>query len=174
MIRKLIISAAVLTALIYGKEASAAGPASFARDLAATVANRAEVAELAPEPLELKKFTTEQHSEVIQISAAVDKAIGEVDAYLDMFANDEAKAAAPQGCFDCADIKRDQLLGMGWSTDAMRIAYAVSAEGRIERVLVVETALGDLIVGDGRPTFVMEDARQDQVERIDARAYYDI
>ncbi len=174
MIRKLIISAAVLTALIYGKEASAAGPGSFARDLATTVANRAEVAELAPERLELKRFTTEQRSEVIQISAAVDEAIDEVDAYLDLFADEETKAAAPQGCFDCADIKRDQLIGLGWSADDMRIAYSVSDEGRIERVLVVETALGDLIVGGDRPTFVMEDATPDQAGPIDARLYYDI
>lgn len=174
MIRKLFISAAVLAALIYGKEAGAAGPGGFARDLASTAVNQAEVAELTPAPLELKKFTTEQRSEVIQISAAVDEAISEVDAYLDMFADGEVKAAAPQGCFDCADIKREQLIGLGWSAEAMRIAYTVSAEGRIERVLVVETALGDLVVGDGRPSFVMEDTMPNNTQRAETRLYYDI
>lgn len=76
MIRKLIISAAVLTALIYGKEASAAGPAGFARDLALVVANPAE---LVPEGF----------------SAAADKTISEVDAYFDMFAKGDTKAVAP-------------------------------------------------------------------------------
>ena len=156
MIRKLIISAAVLAALVYGKEA-AAGPGSFARSLASTVVTQAEVAELAPAPLEFKKFTVEQHSEVIQVSAAVDDAISEVDAYMDLFADEEAKAGAPQGCFDCADIKREQMIGLGWSGDAMRIAYSISAEGRIERVLLVETALGELVVGTGRPAFMVED-----------------
>lgn len=79
MIRKLIISAAVLTALIYGKEASAAGPAGFARDLAFVVTNQAEALE--PEP---EGFT-----------AAADKTIGEVDAYFDMFARGEMKTVAP-------------------------------------------------------------------------------
>lgn len=79
MIRKLIISAAVLTALIYGKEASAAGPASFARDLAFVVTNQAEALELKPEG-----FT-----------ATADKTIGEVDAYFDMFARGEMKTVAP-------------------------------------------------------------------------------
>lgn len=76
MIRKLIISAAVLTALIYGKEASAAGPGGFARDLASVVVNQVDVGD----------------------------AINEVDAYLDMFAVEEAKPAVQQDCFDCIDI----------------------------------------------------------------------
>lgn len=75
MIRKLIISAAVLTALIYGKEASAAGPASFARDLASVVVSQADAG----------------------------YAIDEVDAYLGMFAIEEAKPAVQQDCFDCID-----------------------------------------------------------------------
>ncbi len=94
MIRKLIISAAVLTALIYGKEAGAAGPASFARDLASTVANRAEFAELQPAPLKSRTFTTEPLSELIPSSSVADKAISEVDAYLDMFAQDELTTVA--------------------------------------------------------------------------------
>lgn len=79
MIRKLIISAAVLTALIYGKEASAAGPAGFARDLAYVATNQAEAAELKPEG-----FT-----------AAADRTIGHVDAYFDMFARGKTKTVAP-------------------------------------------------------------------------------
>ncbi|TNM62742.1 hypothetical protein [Aliirhizobium smilacinae] len=76
MIRKLIISAAVLAALIHGKEASAAGPGGFARELASIFVNRAEV----------------------------DHAISEVDAYLDTFVVDEAKPVARQDCVDCIDI----------------------------------------------------------------------
>jgi hypothetical protein len=76
MIRKLIISAAVLTALIYGKEASAAGPGGFARELASVVVKQTEV----------------------------DHAITDVDVYFDMFGSDEAKSIAVQDCFDCIDI----------------------------------------------------------------------
>ncbi|SFB52828.1 Predicted transglutaminase-like cysteine proteinase [Rhizobium sp. NFR07] len=159
MIKKLIISAVVLTALISGKEANAAGAAGFARALAASVAH-SEVAELAPATSSIG-FTAEKRSEIIGVSAEVDKTIQGVDAYFDMFAESDAKAAAPQGCFDCADIKRDQLIGLGWSADAMRIAYAISAEGRIERVLIVETALGELLVGEGRPSFIGEEDARD-------------
>jgi hypothetical protein len=76
MIRKLIISAAVLAALIHGKEASAAGPGGFARELASVVVKQAEV----------------------------DHAITDVDVYFDMFGADEAKPIAVQDCFECIDI----------------------------------------------------------------------
>jgi predicted transglutaminase-like cysteine proteinase len=153
MIKKLIISAVVLTALISGKEANAAGAAGFARSLAAST--HTELAELAPAAPAIG-YTAEKRSEVLRISAEVEKTIQGVDAYFDMFAESNAKAAAPQGCFDCADIKRDQLIGLGWSADAMRITYAISTDGRIERVLIVETALGELMVGEGRPSFIGE------------------
>jgi predicted transglutaminase-like cysteine proteinase len=174
MIRKLIISAVVLTALIHGKEANAAGPGGFARDLGATFVAHANVANAAPAERQSEDFTSEQRSEINGISAAVDEAIGEVDAYMDLFAGHEAKAAAPLGCFDCADIKRDQLTGLGWPAEAMRIGYAISAEGRIERVLVVETALGDLIVGNERPAFA--DGSSTRLLAISRKSpsYYDI
>lgn len=76
MIRKLFISAAVLAALIYGKEASAAGPGGFARDLASVVVRQ----------------------------VATDKAIGEVDAYIDSFAGEETRPVVPSACFDCIVI----------------------------------------------------------------------
>jgi predicted transglutaminase-like cysteine proteinase len=170
MIKKLIISAVVLTALISGKEANAAGAAGFARSLAASVPH-AELAQLAPATPAIG-FTAEKRNEVLRISADVEKSIQGVDAYLDSFAIDDAKATAPQGCFDCADIKRDQLIGLGWSADAMRIAYAISAEGRIERVLIVETALGELLVGEGRPSFIGEkDAREIELPLSTAVSY---
>jgi predicted transglutaminase-like cysteine proteinase len=172
MIKKLIISAVVLTALISGKEANAAGAAGFARALAASVAH-SEVAELAPAASSIG-FTAEKRSEIIGVSAEVDKTIQDVDAYLDTFAVDDAKAAAPQGCFDCADIKRDQLIGLGWSAEAMRIAYSISAEGRIERVLIVETALGELLVGEGRPSFIGEDDAQEIELSLGATFSYEI
>ncbi len=155
MIKKLIISAVVLAALIAGKEAHAAGPAGFARSLVGTAA-QVQIAGLASPAQTPADFTAQKRKDVIRISAAVDEAVGNVDAYLDMFADEETKAAAPQGCFDCADVKRDLLAGSGWAAEQMRIAYAISAEGRIERVLVLETALGDLVVGDGRPVFASE------------------
>jgi predicted transglutaminase-like cysteine proteinase len=173
MIRKLIISAVVLTALISVKEANAAGAAGFARSLAATLP-QTEVAELAPVRQEPALFTAEKRQDVIRVSGAVEEALRNVDAYFDMFADDDAKAVAPQGCFDCADIKRDQLIGLGWSADEMRIAYAISREGRIERVLVIETALGDLVVGGGRPTFAEQLAEPEFAMPSDMASDYDI
>ena len=173
MIRKLIISAVVLTALISGKEANAAGAAGFARTLSATMP-QAEVAELALQHPEERLFTAQKRQEVIGISGAVEEAIRDVDAYFDLFADDEAKAAAPRGCFDCADIKRDQLTGFGWSADEMRIAYSISGEGRIERVLVIETALGDLVVDGGRPTFAAQPAEPEFAMPSGAVSHHDI
>jgi predicted transglutaminase-like cysteine proteinase len=174
MIRKLIISAAVLAALIHGKEANAAGPGGFARDLASTFIAHEHVAGAAPVARHGDDFSVTQRNEIIGISAAVTEAIGQVDAYMDLFAGQEAKAAAPQGCYDCADIKRDQLIGKGWSAGAMRIAYAVSSEGRIERVLVVETALGELIVGDGKPAFATGSSGRRLAISRKSLSYYDI
>lgn len=85
MIRKLIISAAVLAALIYGKEANAAGPGGFARELA-SVAVHAQVADTAPVEQEGGDYTVSPRQEIIDVTAAVNEAIGEFDAYLDMVA----------------------------------------------------------------------------------------
>jgi predicted transglutaminase-like cysteine proteinase len=173
MIRKLIISAVVLTALISGKEANAAGVAGFARSIASTVP-QTEFAGLAPAREKATTFTAEKRKDVIRISGAVDEAISQVDAYFDTFANEETKAAAPQGCFDCADLKRDQLVGLGWSADTMRIAYSISDQGRIDRVLVISTTLGDLIVGEGRPAFAEEMMQPAQAATAAISSYYDI
>lgn len=172
MIKKLIISAVVLTALISGKEANAAGAAGFARSLAAFSAH-GEVAELAPSSPSIG-FTTEKRAEIVRISAAVEETIKGVDAYFDTFVEDEAKVLAPESCVDCADIKRDQLIGLGWSADAMRISYAISEDGRIERVLIVETPLGELLVGGSRPAFISEQDEQDVTLPVAAQSYYDI
>jgi predicted transglutaminase-like cysteine proteinase len=171
MIKKLIISAVVLTALISGKEANAAGAAGFARSLAVSAAH-SDVAGLVPATPSIG-FTAEKRSDVLRVSAEVEDTMRDVDAYLDTFAVEDAKAAAPKGCFDCADIKRDQLIGLGWSADAMRIAYSISAEGRIERVLIVETALGELLVGGSRPSFLGEQDKQD-IEPFNAGPSYEI
>jgi predicted transglutaminase-like cysteine proteinase len=172
MIKKLIISAVVLTALISGKEANAAGAAGFARSLS-TFAAHGEVAGLAP-PSPSIGFTSEKRAEIVRISAAVEDAIKGVDAYFDTFAEDEAKVFAPETCVDCADIKREQLIGLGWSADALRISYAISAQGRIERVLIVETALGELLVGSRRPTFIGQQDEQDLTMPVAAQSHYDI
>lgn len=173
MIRKLIISAVVLTALIAGKEAHAAGPAGFARSLS-TSAAQVEIAGLAAPAHKQDTFTAEQRNEATRLSASVEEAIAAVDTYFDTFADEETKAAAPVGCFDCADVKRGVFEARGWAAETMRIAYAVSAEGRIERVLVIDTALGELVVGRGRPVFT-GDAPVVEAARVSAPiSYYDI
>lgn len=173
MIRKLIISAVVLTALIAGKEAHAAGPAGFARALAES-APAAEIAGLASPARQPSGFTAAKRSDVIRISAAVEETINAVDTYLDTFSDEGATAASPAGCFDCADVKRALLEANGWNAGDMRIAYAISDSGRIERVLIVETALGDLVIGSGRPVFAAEARQAKTVIPAGPASHYDI
>jgi predicted transglutaminase-like cysteine proteinase len=48
-------------------------------------------------------------------------------------------------------LKRDQLLSLGWSADDLQLSYMVTPEGQIDRVLVVSTAAGEVMLGDGSP-----------------------
>ncbi|AYD02005.1 hypothetical protein [Neorhizobium sp. NCHU2750] len=85
MIRKLIISAAVLAALIHGKEASAAGPGGFARDLAFSVTAHAAMVQSQPDESDIDGITSARDHDVSGISAAASEAIGGFDSYLDLF-----------------------------------------------------------------------------------------
>jgi predicted transglutaminase-like cysteine proteinase len=72
--------------------------------------------------------------------------MAELDVYMDSLAGDFPLVQA-SGCNDCAELKREQLLTLGWSEKAMRIAYSVTGEGRVERVLVITTDRGDVVLG---------------------------
>jgi predicted transglutaminase-like cysteine proteinase len=155
MIKKLIISAAILTALIAGKEAHAAGAGGFARALSSASAVHVQVAENRFQrhdevPATVSGPTVDQRQELLRVNAAVNGSIAQLDAFFDDFAGAEADTGL-KSCFDCADIKRDHLQALGWSEKAMHIAYAVSPEGHIQRVLVVSIGDSDVVLGDESP-----------------------
>jgi predicted transglutaminase-like cysteine proteinase len=151
MIKKLIISAIVLTALVAGKEANAAGPGSFARSLSGVPALHMQVAQNRTHGAErsetISEFTIDKARELKRVNDAVDGTLAAVDGYLDTFGGD---LAADQGvCLDCADLKRDHLVSIGWDSRNLSIGYALTDEGRIERVLVVATPRGDIVLSHG-------------------------
>jgi predicted transglutaminase-like cysteine proteinase len=165
MIKKLIMSAVILTALIAAKESHAAGAGGFARVLAAAPAIHVQLAQTELQRMDqVDGVTQEKREQLTEVNADVNQAIATVDSYFGSFVG-EVAASAGRNCFDCADIKLERLKSLGWSQDQMRIAYAINAEGRIERVVVVSDKDGDLVLGDDnaviefgshRPVPVME------------------
>lgn len=184
MIKKLIISAVVLTALISGKEAHAAGVGGFARALSSVLAAQIQTSEIpAIERHDgaddaVLTLTFAKRRELTRINAAVNSAITGMDGYFDDVTGGFSLDQSADACLDCADLKRDHLISLGWSAKAMRIAYAVNGLGRIERVLVVATDRGDLILGDNSPMIDMSGKQATDLIRTRqpavTRAYYDI
>lgn len=183
MIKKLIISAVVLTALIYGKEANAAGAGGFARSLSSIMAAQIHTSEVpaierhedADDAVLILTFA--KRRELLRVNSAVNGTISDLDDYFDDIAGGLSLDFGVNGCLDCADLKRDHLISLGWSAKAMRIAYAVSEEGRVERVLVLATDRGDVILGNDSPVIDMSGQAPRLIrERAPAltRAYYDI
>jgi predicted transglutaminase-like cysteine proteinase len=150
MIKKLIISAVVLTALIAAKESHAVG--GFARALASAPAVHVQ---LAQNPVEDQGMAGEdnlshdQRQELLRVNTAVNATLSGLDDYLGGFDHIAGADLGSKTCLDCADIKRDALRAKGWSADRLRIAYAVNDEGSIERVLVVSSADGEIVLGNG-------------------------
>ncbi|UIK04114.1 transglutaminase-like cysteine peptidase [Neorhizobium galegae] len=157
MIKKLIISAIVLTALIVGKESRAAGITGFAGMLTEGVAierhHRVE---------DDTALTFSQRRELLRVNSAVNNAISELDSYFDTVAGIPLAKMRANAGLDCADLKRDHLILLGWSPEALRIEYAIGGEGRIERVLAISTGRGDVILGHDS---AMIDMSGDQVRR---------
>jgi predicted transglutaminase-like cysteine proteinase len=155
MIKKLIISAIVLTALIVGKESRAAGVGGFARVLSENAAIERQDGVRNDTPL-----TFSERRELLRVNSAVDSAISGLDSYFDTVAGVPFATVRGNACLDCADLKRDHLISLGWSPEALRIEYAIGGEGRIERVLAVSTGGSDVILGHDR---AMIDMSGDQV-----------
>ncbi|WP_105383376.1 transglutaminase-like cysteine peptidase [Neorhizobium alkalisoli] len=182
MIKKLIISAVVLTALIAGKEANAAGAGGFARALSSAPAVQVQVAENraieSQKPIEdeVLTLTFEKRSELLRVNSAVNGTVTDLDSYFDSVAG--GPVLEPSSCFDCADLKRQHLISLGWSPKAMRIAYAVGSEGRVERVLAISTDRGDVILGNDSPMIDLSgsQAAQPAMQRqpLPAVSHYDI
>jgi predicted transglutaminase-like cysteine proteinase len=158
MIRKLIVSAAILAALIIGKEARAAGPSGLAFVLSGSAAIHATVTEDSASARHdgvgaADDFAKQQ--QLTQVNAAVNRTIYDLDTYLGTFDKTASKIPSRQNCFDCAALKRDQLLSLGWSADDLQLSYMVTPEGQIDRVLVVSTAAGEVMLGDSSPIIEM-------------------
>lgn len=184
MIKKLIISAVVLTALIAGKEANAAGAGGFARALSSVSTAQIHTSEIpaierhdgAEDGVLVLTFA--KRRELLRINSAVNGAISDIDGYLDEIAGDFSLDLSAGSCFDCADLKRDHLLSRGWPARSMRIAYAIDGTGSVERVLVIATDRGDVILGNDSPVVDMSGKQSPSFaprrEPAVTRAYYDI
>lgn len=159
MIKKLIISAIVLTALIVGKESRAAGVGGFARALSENVALERQGGAMNGMPATL---TFSERRELLRVNSAVNSAMSELDSYFDTVTGVPFAKIRASACIDCADLKRDHLIQLGWAPKDLRIEYAVSGEGRIERVLAVSTGDGKMIL---RHDGAMIDMSRDQVRR---------
>jgi predicted transglutaminase-like cysteine proteinase len=179
MIKKLVISAVVLTALIYSKEASAFGIGGFTRGLATSGAVELAAADVST----FNERSTERDSvsltfakrrELLNINMAVETAIGEVDGYLDGLLGGSALTLGASSCIDCADLKRDHLVALGWSKKAMRIDYSISGDGRIERVLVIATNGGDVVLGREVSALTVATPSAPEAEIVSTSIYLDI
>ncbi len=161
MIKKLVVSAVVLTILISGKEANAAGAGGFARGLSSAVTSQIGTAQtpLATPAWERGKavsiLTFAKMHELARVNDALNSVVPELDAYFDELAGAPWSANTNAACSDCARLKRDRLLELGWSEKAMEITYAVDRQGRVERVLVIATAEGEVILGNDSPIIAL-------------------
>ncbi|TWF54920.1 transglutaminase-like cysteine peptidase [Neorhizobium alkalisoli] len=158
MIRKLIVSVAILAALIISKEAHAAGPSGLAFVLSGSAAIHAPVAEDSASVRHdgagaADDFAKQQ--QLSQVNAGVNRTVYDLDTYLGSFDKTASAIPSRESCFDCAALKRDQLLSLGWSADDLQLSYLVTAEGQIDRVLVVKTAAGEVTLGDRSPIIEM-------------------
>ena len=76
--------------------------------------------------------------------------MGALDDYFSGLATDlPATPSANLGdCGDCAAIKRAALAGAGWSSSALRLAFSLNNDGSLEKVLIVTTDKGDIVLGN--------------------------
>ena len=152
MPKKILLAAAFLAALVSGEAARAAGPAGLARSFAASPALRFDLAQspsaTSPESrAAVPTLTRESARQLVRINRVVNNSLAAVDDYMDGFATDLA-AAGGEACQDCAELKRDYLVALGWSQASMRLAYALTDAGKVERVLLVATDRGDVLLGE--------------------------
>lgn len=153
MSTKVLAAAAFLTALVSGQAVQAAGPGGFAVTFAASPALEYRMTEARPtqqaEPEEgTFSLTGDKAQELVRINRAINRTIDAVDSYFDGFRPDVAVVAPADACFDCAGLKRDRLLALGWPDDRMHITYALTDNGRVQRVLVVSTDRGQIVLGE--------------------------
>lgn len=167
MSTKILAAAAFLAALVSGHAAQAAGPGGFARTFAASPALEYKMADVRPAAKAQAadstfSLTRDKAQELVRVNRTVNKTIDALDSYFDGFQTDLVVAAPSGACFDCADLKRDRLVALGWPDDRMHVTYALTDTGRVQRVLVVSTDRGQIVLGE--KVSVVRGWRNDQAE----------
>lgn len=104
-------------------------------------------------------LTVERREELLRVNRDVNAAMGALDDYFSGFAGDvPATPSVSLGdCGDCAAIKRTALAGAGWSSNALRVAFSLNNDGSLEKVLIVTTDKGDVVLGN---TIVSPESRE--------------
>lgn len=145
---KTIVAVATLLSVLTCGTAEAAGPGGFARSAFIGLSQHHELAtaEVAPAPYET------DYPAVQALNIAVNESFGSLDAYFDGFAtNATGTAARPGLCTDCARIKQETLVERGQPSDELRIGFLMTPTGAVERVLIVSTGNGDLVLDNRAP-----------------------
>ena len=95
-------------------------------------------------------LTVERREELLRVNRDVNATMGALDDYFSGFATDvPATPSLSLGdCGDCAAIKRTALAGAGWSSSALRLAFSLNNDGSLEKVLIVTTDKGDIVLGN--------------------------
>jgi predicted transglutaminase-like cysteine proteinase len=146
---KTIVAAAALLSVLTCGTAHAAGPGGLARSAFISLSQPHELAEVQVAPAAPYE-TDYQAVEVLNI--AVNETIGALDGYFDSLAVDATGTpAAPGLCTDCARIKQEALVARGQPADELRIGFLMTPAGTVERVLIVSTGNGDLVLDNRAP-----------------------
>ncbi|UXS02322.1 transglutaminase-like cysteine peptidase [Agrobacterium tumefaciens] len=96
------------------------------------------------------RLTEKRRDQLLNVNRDINGTMGALDDYFSGFGSD-VPAIQPVGadnCGDCATIKRSALVGAGWSSNALRIAFALNDDGSLEKVLIVSTDKGDIVLGN--------------------------
>lgn len=167
MFGKIIAAVALGTGIaFFSPQAEAAGPASFARSFGAaplaTVhmakTDRVQRCEIvagrcAENPALVPVAVAEaRREELRQVNNTVNETFGALDDYLGEVAGSLFPVTADAGaCGDCAAAKRLELISLGWQPDALRVAWELSDNGSMEKVLIIETGAGMIVLDNDRP-----------------------
>jgi predicted transglutaminase-like cysteine proteinase len=146
---KTIVAVAALLSVLTCGTAQAAGPGGLARGAFISLSQPHELAKAQVAPA--APYETDYQA-VRVLNIAVNETIGTLDGYFDSLAADATgKPASPGLCTDCARIKQEALVERGQPADELRIGFLMTPAGTVERVLIVSTGNGDLVLDNRVP-----------------------
>ncbi len=95
-------------------------------------------------------LTDVRRDELLRVNREVNATMGALDDYFSALASSvpATPSMSAQDCGDCASIKRAALAATGWSSSALRLAFALDNDGSLEKVLIVTTEKGDIVLGN--------------------------